>query len=221
MARLNWTHTKEHLDKIRAKSTKRCKELAKQREEEYLKNPKRCLHCGGVIPYKSHKRKSFCSSSCAASYNNSKRAIKPQPKFCKYCGLEIPKTGHESVANYLSKEFCSGTCKSKYAQEKYIQLWKEGKITGMSGEYPSERVRKYMLEKVGYKCSNCGWHEVNPFTGKIPLELHHIDGNPYNTIEDNLQVLCPNCHSLTRGYKTKHSEGRIKRRNQYSDKEVL
>ena len=29
------------------------------------------------------------------------------------------------------------------------------------------------------------------------MELHHIDGNRYNNELDNLQILCPNCHSLT------------------------
>lgn len=29
------------------------------------------------------------------------------------------------------------------------------------------------------------------------LQIHHIDGNHYNNEESNLQLLCPNCHSLT------------------------
>ena len=40
--------------------------------------------------------------------------------------------------------------------------------------------------------------------GKLPVdefgrtyEIHHIDGNHYNNEESNLQLLCPNCHSLT------------------------
>jgi hypothetical protein len=27
-------------------------------------------------------------------------------------------------------------------------------------------------------------------------KLHHIDGNYKNTTEENLQIVCPNCHSL-------------------------
>ena len=30
----------------------------------------------------------------------------------------------------------------------------------------------------------------------IPLELHHKDGNRYNNDLENLEILCPNCHSL-------------------------
>ena len=43
----------------------------------------------------------------------------------------------------------------------------------------------------------CGWHEKNVVTGRVPLEIDHIDGNSENNIESNLRLLCPNCHSLT------------------------
>jgi hypothetical protein len=32
---------------------------------------------------------------------------------------------------------------------------------------------------------------------KITLELEHKDGNHFNNQRDNLECLCPNCHSLT------------------------
>ncbi len=38
----------------------------------------------------------------------------------------------------------------------------------------------------------------------MPLELHHIDGNSNNNKLDNLQLLCPNCHSLTPNYRAKN-----------------
>jgi 5-methylcytosine-specific restriction endonuclease McrA len=47
------------------------------------------------------------------------------------------------------------------------------------------------------KCKNTGkwWSE------KMVLELHHIDGNRYNHKKDNLEWLCPNCHSLTSNFR--------------------
>ena len=47
----------------------------------------------------------------------------------------------------------------------------------------------------------CGWCEINPTSGKIPLEIEHIDGNYKNNTEENLILLCPNCHSLTPTYR--------------------
>lgn len=62
-----------------------------------------------------------------------------------------------------------------------------------------------MLQKHNYKCEKCGWGEVNPSTGKIPLQIHHIDGNSENNVEENLQVLCPNCHSLTENFGSRNN----------------
>ena len=48
------------------------------------------------------------------------------------------------------------------------------------------------------KCEKCGIKEWN---GKpITLELHHINGNPKDDRLENLQILCPNCHSQTFNY---------------------
>lgn len=44
------------------------------------------------------------------------------------------------------------------------------------------------------KCERCGLTEW--LGHPIPLELHHKDGNHYNNKLDNLEILCPNCHSL-------------------------
>lgn len=57
-------------------------------------------------------------------------------------------------------------------------------------------LRKKLIED-GIKkdeCEVCGHtHWQNK---KLTLELHHKDGNRYNNLIDNLQILCPNCHSL-------------------------
>lgn len=73
-----------------------------------------------------------------------------------------------------------------------------------------------MFEKFNNKCQLCGWGIENPFTHKIPLQVHHIDGNCLNNKEDNLQLLCPNCHSLTAtfGSLNKNSK-RIDRRTKH------
>lgn len=47
------------------------------------------------------------------------------------------------------------------------------------------------------KCEICGLSEWQGI--KIPLELHHKDCNHYNNDLDNLQILCPNCHSIQPG----------------------
>jgi hypothetical protein len=49
-----------------------------------------------------------------------------------------------------------------------------------------------------YKCEECG---IDSWNGKrLVIELHHKNGNPCDNRLDNLQLLCPNCHSQTHNY---------------------
>jgi hypothetical protein len=49
------------------------------------------------------------------------------------------------------------------------------------------------------KCNGTDWQSQ-----KMPLELHHIDGDRHNNTLDNIQLLCPNCHALTDNYRGKN-----------------
>ena len=83
----------------------------------------------------------------------------------------------------------------------YIERWKAGFETGIVGAAAISRyIRRYFIGKYGEKCQRCGWRERNPVTGKVPLTIDHIDGDCLNNAENNLKLLCPNCHSLTPNY---------------------
>lgn len=54
-----------------------------------------------------------------------------------------------------------------------------------------------------YKCECCG---INEWNGQpISLQLHHINGNSRDNSLENLQILCPNCHSQTDNYGSKNT----------------
>ena len=53
-----------------------------------------------------------------------------------------------------------------------------------------------------YCCEVCGISEWND--KKIVLELHHKNGNHSDNYIENLQILCPNCHSQTNNFRTKN-----------------
>ena len=75
-----------------------------------------------------------------------------------------------------------------------------------SNKYPSQsnKFRKRLF-KEGYKEEKCEMCQLTEWLGgKLPLELHHKDGNKNNNSLDNLEIICPNCHSLTETYKGKN-----------------
>lgn len=55
---------------------------------------------------------------------------------------------------------------------------------------------KYGLKE--YRCEKCRLTEWNGEA--IPLQLHHINGNRCDNRLENLQLLCPNCHTQTDNY---------------------
>ena len=133
-------------------------------------------------------------------YNNSLRVSKIKLFKCKNCNVEtkVRKNG-EGI-------FCSHMCHRKYEYDYNIKLWKDGKLKGYKGKTKaiSNWLRKYMLEKTNNTCQKCGWNNRHPIDDKPLVEINHIDGNAENNCEDNLEVLCPNCHSMTHNFKSRN-----------------
>ena len=78
---------------------------------------------------------------------------------------------------------------------------------------------KRLKEIRDWKCEICG---LNEWMGKtLPLEVHHIDGNNYNNELSNLQILCPNCHSLTDNWRSRNKKGYDKTNPKVTDNDIL
>lgn len=118
-----------------------------------------------------------------------------------------------------NNKYCSIACQKEFEYKKYIDKWKNKKVDGLRGEYQiSMHIKTYLFKKFHNKCARCGWGEVNPYTNKIPLEVEHKDGNYKNNDENNLILLCPNCHALTSTYKGANLNNGRKSRKKYSIK---
>lgn len=132
-----------------------------------------------------------------------KKRVNPYTYNCVICSAE---SEFKVSKNNL---FCSVKCQQVQAYRDAILNWKEtppGK----------NRIKRYLAETFGNKCSVCG---IDSWNGKdIVLELEHKDGNSENNNKDNVCLICPNCHSQTPTYKgANKGNGRYVRRKRYAE----
>ena len=190
-----------------------------KRIKEYNENPNYCKQCGKKIEIQegenpsATRQRHYCSKECRNKHQSeimsgNKLGKKYEQSYCLNCGKEL---------NRHQGKYCSNECQQEYQYKEYIRRWKSGEENGIRGLYQlSNHIIRYVKEKYDNKCCKCGWSEINPITGNSPLEVHHVDGDYTNNDEDNLELLCPNCHSLTNTYKNAlNHEGRQGRNKYY------
>ena len=121
-----------------------------------------------------------------------------------------------SIPESVRKKIAEGVKKNGYI---YSEEWKENvaksnrsdsKIQKVKETWKGKRnyetahlssLKKWYLEDVD-SCEGCGISEWN---GKqIVLEVHHIDSDTSNNKVENLKALCPNCHSMTEGWRNRN-----------------
>lgn len=154
----------------------------------------------------NHDQEKFCCSRCSGLVNSPgrKHTEETRRKISKSLGGRGSKLKLIKCYNCgkltSTKKYCCLLCKIEYEYREKVSKWLSGEISGTGNNGYQGFVKKYFLEKFNRKCSKCGWEEVNPYTGLHPLHLHHIDGKWSNNRPENLELLCPNCHSLTENF---------------------
>ena len=151
----------------------------------------------------------FCNTQCSSHLGRRTNRAEVISRQCPGCGKLFAVT-----AKTRSCQLCSPECRAQSSKERanlqqeaayndFVARWLRGEgvhtIRGNNGG-TSNYIRRYLFRKHNSSCSKCGWSEVNPATGRIPLHIEHLDGDWGNNVESNLTLLCPNCHSLTPTY---------------------
>lgn len=169
----------------------------KKMREDYIKSPKVCPTCQNSLPYEKRRSK-FCNHVCAGLFcNKSPSGNSKHKKICVVCST--------SYMSYMkNSKYCNRICEKLHAFGKKIEAWKNGLEKGYSGKAFSvaKWLRRYLFQKYDNKCCKCNWSQVNPVTNNIPLEVNHINGDASDCKEENLELLCPNCHSLTFNFRS-------------------
>ena len=106
--------------------------------------------------------------------------------------------------NYMPSQkngkYCSNKCQGEY------QL----KARFIIGTKWKQSMGNYLKRIRGNKCEVCGITEHN---GKpIVFQIDHMNGNREDNRYENLQIICPNCHTQTDtwGVKNVSEEGKIR-----------
>ena len=211
-------YSKAEAGKLGAEKSKITTARKKQeRINQYNLDPKHCSQCKKILEY-SHRYKTFCDSSCSATFNNLKRstAIRKDPKQFKEKRLPVSwnclncNKEYTTVAWRIGK-YCDTNCQHNFEYKQRVDTWLvEHKKIGKGV------MKRYLSDSCGYKCAVCGIIDWN--NKKLVLELEHIDGNSDNNALENLCLICPNCHSQTDTYKGKNvGQGRHYRRVRYAE----
>ena len=80
-----------------------------------------------------------------------------------------------------------------------------------------QRTYKFKTALIALRGHQCECCKLTTWLGQpVNLELHHCDGDKSNNKLDNLQLLCPNCHSYTENYGSKN-----RKHKEISDDELL
>lgn len=154
---------------------------------------------------------------------NEKTKVKKQTQEkVSYCCIQC---GKEIIDNHI-RTFCSNECRKAFEEshyQEYIERWKRGEESGCTPSYKIHKyVKRYLVEKNNNSCQECGWNRINEHTGSVPLQIHHIDGDCTNNSEENLQLLCPNCHALTENFGSRNKNSkRVFRKQKLFKQEIL
>jgi hypothetical protein len=172
--------------------------------ERYYKNPNYCFNCGSVIKINigekpsSTKKKKFCNSSCAATYNNAKKRKKNI--------TQEEKIRRKERAREYSKEYRTKNKEKTLVRAKKYRDENKEKNHIYRKEHDLE-IRIKFIEMYGGKCECCGETQVDFLT------LDHIDYSSKGKWEtgrkgyvkaldkyrpDLYQVLCYNCNCARR-----------------------
>lgn len=98
---------------------------------------------------------------------------------------------------------------------KYINKFKNRKLSNTNDVFiknsivSSTVIRKRIKQDnlIVYNCSLCD-NNGSWLNSKLTLQLDHINGDSFDNRLENLQYLCPNCHSQTATYGSKNKKKR-------------
>lgn len=150
----------------------------------------------------------FCSEICARSFASRKsrnernkkisKALKgrtisqnqPPVHFCEFCSKGFVKKS--SLNSHVTH--CPFNPKRVERENRWLKKREELMLLPFE-MIPPSLIRERLLKEQQGCCNRCGLSEW--LGQKITFELEHKNGDHYDNSRLNIELLCPNCHSMT------------------------
>lgn len=154
---------------------------------------KTCPKC-----HSSHtKDGTFCSRKCANSRDHSDEVKRKISAGVKSYLNDLPEEERKALADVRIERI------KAVNSDPSIKLKRTSRAKKTAGPI----LRYQVLTEQDHKCNRC---KLDSWLGEpITLELEHKDGDNQNNSRDNLEFLCPNCHSLTPTWRGRNKRGTL------------
>lgn len=177
---------------------------------------KTCKHCSTIFTVPEYRKDTaiYCSRKClaldarvqltseCAECGSQFTHIASRANKAKYCS---PTCYHKAMSKKGTVEYECAHCHKKFLsspshKRKYCSKACVNKSTKETFKPKFTTVRKAMLTRgLLNQCERCGFDQFPQILG-----VHHKDRNRDNNDMSNLEVLCPNCHSIEHMKHTPH-----------------
>lgn len=143
-----------------------------------------CEHCHSTLTsmYGSGR---FCSVVCARAFSTASKRTEINAKLsATNKGRKFKHKRKRALSDAHKESIRAGIAARSAAQP--FEKW----------GWP--RKRSYIIEDQGGICNKCHKVSASDWNGKpLSFQLDHIDGDRRNNARENLEALCPNCHTQT------------------------
>ncbi len=160
-----------------------------------------CKNCNEkeAVKYSRYSNGEFCCKECARSFSTKGKRDIISIKVSKIMKEKFA-SGELRLKGIFTPEAIQKSCETRREKKKQqIDEYINGEY--IPGKVGINLIRGLRFEYAGYVCEGKGCVQTHIWNDNyLQHQVHHIDGNSENWNWNNLQCLCPNCHSQTGNY---------------------
>lgn len=146
----------------------------------------------------------FCSKECARAFSTASKRAMINAKVSQRM-KQIAETT-EGFGFKNPEQHQKASSKAVLVNQRKWNEYRQDILTRPYEELKYQQLRSRIIFEQNGCCNHCG---ISEWRGKsITLELEHRDGDHQNNVRENLECICPNCHSQTDTWRGRNRNGK-------------